>query len=82
MNESEYYAGEFTDADLNALADAGELYLEESGFSMIPTQEELKSLAREGNTLLTADASPLGARPKSRTQFRGYFCFLTVLFVD
>jgi hypothetical protein len=24
MNESEYYAGEFTDTDLNALADAGE----------------------------------------------------------
>jgi hypothetical protein len=24
MNESEYYAGEFTDANLDALADAGE----------------------------------------------------------
>ena len=33
MNESEYYAGEFTDTDLNVLADAGEFYLDESGFS-------------------------------------------------
>jgi hypothetical protein len=34
MNESEYCAGEFTDADLDALADAGEFYLDESGFRL------------------------------------------------
>ena len=55
MNDAQYYASEFTDAELDALADAGEFYLEESGFSMIPTQEELKSLAMEGNTLLFVD---------------------------
>jgi len=32
MSESEYYATEFADADLDALADGGEYYLEESGF--------------------------------------------------
>ena len=40
MNESEYCADEFTDADLNALADAGEFYLGESGFFLMPTQKE------------------------------------------
>ena len=32
MNDAQYYASEFTDAELDALADAGEFYLEESGF--------------------------------------------------
>jgi len=32
MKESEYYTSEFTDADLDALADAGEYYLEDLGF--------------------------------------------------
>ena len=45
MNESEYYTGEFTDADLNALADAGEFYLDESGFFLMPTQKEMQELA-------------------------------------
>jgi hypothetical protein len=31
-DESEYYAGEFNDSDLNALADAGAFYLNESAF--------------------------------------------------
>jgi hypothetical protein len=55
MNESEYYAGEFADADLDALADAGELYLEESGFFLMPTQEEMRELAEAGETLLFID---------------------------
>jgi hypothetical protein len=55
MNESEYYAGEFADADLDALADAGELYLEESGFFLMPTQEEMRELAKAGETLLFID---------------------------
>jgi hypothetical protein len=55
MNESEYYAGEFTDADLNALADAGEVYLDESGFFFMPTQEEMQKLSEMGETLLFID---------------------------
>jgi hypothetical protein len=43
MNEFQYYSGEFTDADLDVLADAGEFYLHESGFFLIPTQKECKS---------------------------------------
>ena len=52
MNESEYYAGEFNDENLNALAEAGEFYLEESGFYAMPTQEEMQNLARMGEYLL------------------------------
>jgi hypothetical protein len=55
MNESEYYAGEFTDSDLNTLADAGELYLDESAFFFMPTQKEMQQLADMGNTLLVVD---------------------------
>ena len=55
MNESEYYAGEFADADLNALADAGEVYLNESGFFFMPTQEEMQKLSEMGETLLFID---------------------------
>jgi hypothetical protein len=52
MNESEYYAGEFSDDTLDALAEAGEIYLEESGFYAMPTQEEMQKLARMGQYLL------------------------------
>jgi len=31
MGELEYYAGEFSDSDLDALAEAGDYYLDESG---------------------------------------------------
>jgi hypothetical protein len=55
MNESEYYAGEFTDADLNALADAGEVSLDESGFFLMPTQEQMQKLSEMGETLLFID---------------------------
>jgi hypothetical protein len=37
MNESENYAGEFSDDKLDTLAEAGEFYLEESGFYLMPT---------------------------------------------
>ena len=46
MKESEYYAGEFTDTDLNAAADVGEFYLDEEGFFLMPTQKEMQNLAR------------------------------------
>jgi len=55
MNESDYYAGEFTDADLDALADAGDFYLDESGFFLMPTQMEMQELAEMGDTLLFID---------------------------
>jgi hypothetical protein len=55
INKARYYASEFTDAEIDALADTAEFYLEESGFSAMPTQDELKSLAMEGNTLLFAE---------------------------
>ena len=55
MNESEYYAGEFTDPDLNALADSGEFHLDESGFFLMPTQKEIRELAQMGNNLLFMD---------------------------
>jgi hypothetical protein len=55
MNESEYYAAEFTNADLNALADAGEYYLDESGFFSMLTQKEMQKLAEMGDTLLFMD---------------------------
>jgi hypothetical protein len=52
MNESEYYAGEFTDDDLNALANAGDTYLDESGFYEMLTQQELWRMEKTGETLL------------------------------
>ena len=52
MNESEYYTVEFGDDALDALAEAGEFYLDESGFYMMPTQEEIQKLARVGQALL------------------------------
>jgi hypothetical protein len=52
MNETEYYAGDFRDDTLDALAEAGEFYLDESGFYEMPTQEEMQNLARIGETLL------------------------------
>jgi hypothetical protein len=52
MNEEEYYATELTDAEIEALADAGEFYLDESGFFLMPTQKEIQQLARMGETLL------------------------------
>ena len=55
MNESEYYAGQFTDTDLNALADAGEFYLDESGFFLMPTQKGMQELTQMGNNLLFMD---------------------------
>jgi hypothetical protein len=55
MSQSEYYATEFSDADLDALADGGEYYLEESGFHKMPTQEEIKEMRRAGEALLFID---------------------------
>ena len=48
MNESEYYASEITDAELDAAADAGEFFLEESGYNYRPTPAELDQMIQEG----------------------------------
>ena len=55
MSESAYYASEFTDADLDALADAGEYYLEDSGFYEMPTQREIEEMRQAGEALLFMD---------------------------
>jgi hypothetical protein len=55
MSESEYYADELTDSDLDALADAGEFYLDESAFFLMPTQKEIQQLAEMGDMLLFMD---------------------------
>lgn len=55
MSESEYYTSEFTDADLDAQADAGEYYLKDSGFYEMPTQEEIKEMRQVGEALLFID---------------------------
>ena len=55
MSESEYYAGEFTDREIEAVADAGDFYLDESGFFLMPTQEEMRKLVDEGIVMLTCE---------------------------
>ena len=55
MNEEEYHATELTDAEIDTLADAGEFYLDESGFFLMPTQKEMQKLARMGEALLFLD---------------------------
>lgn len=55
MSESDYYAGEFTDREINAVADAGDFYLDESGFFLMPTQEEMRKLVDEGIVVLTCE---------------------------
>jgi hypothetical protein len=51
-HEADYYATEFSDADLDAIGDAGDFYLEESGFFYLPSQEKIEQLTREGEELL------------------------------
>ena len=46
MTEEEYWASEMMDSDLDAATDAGEYFLEESGFNMMPTQAEIQQRAR------------------------------------
>jgi hypothetical protein len=55
MNESKYLSGEFTDEFLRAQADAGNYLLDEEGFQYRPTQDDMKKLALEGQSLLFID---------------------------
>ena len=53
--ESNYLSGEFTDEFLHAHADAGDYLLDEEGFQYRPTQDDMKKLALEGQSLLFID---------------------------
>jgi hypothetical protein len=55
MNESNYLTGEFSDDFLHAQADAGEYLLDEEGFRYRLTQDEMKKLALEGQSLIFID---------------------------
>ena len=55
MSESDYYAGEFTNREIDAVANAGDFYLDESSFFLMPTQEGMRKLADEGIVILTCE---------------------------
>ena len=56
MSESEYYAGDVSDAELDAVADAGDYYLEKSGFDQVlPSFEQMQKMAELGEALLLID---------------------------
>ncbi len=55
MSESDYYAGEFNDREIDTVADAGDFYLDRSGFFLMPTQEEMRKLVDEGIVMLTCE---------------------------
>jgi hypothetical protein len=57
MNKINHPSGELTDQFLHAQADAGDRLLEDGGFHYLPTQDEMKKLALEGESLLSADDS-------------------------
>ena len=52
MSELEYYADEIADVDLDAIADSGEFYLNESGFYEMPSLDEMQQMAKMGGALL------------------------------
>jgi hypothetical protein len=52
MDESEYYATEMTDAELDAQADAGEFDLDKQGFYLLPASEEIQTMMEEGEQIL------------------------------
>jgi hypothetical protein len=56
MNEAEYFSSEFTDAELDAQADAGEFFLDESGFFSMPTQAEIQEMVVQGEHYCLSDS--------------------------
>jgi hypothetical protein len=50
--EAEYYASEFSDAQIDTMADAGDFYLKESGFYLMPTKAEIEKMMVEGEGYL------------------------------
>jgi hypothetical protein len=55
MSSEEYYASEFSDDYLDAQADAGDYFLDESGFYFRLNSVEVSELVREGGLLLLCD---------------------------
>jgi hypothetical protein len=55
MSSEEYYASEFSDDYLDAKADAGDYFLEESGFYFRLNSAEVSKLVQEGKILLVRD---------------------------
>jgi hypothetical protein len=55
MSEPNYYAGEFTDTELHALADAGDYYLSEEGWEYRLTSAEISRLMIDGLALLARE---------------------------
>jgi hypothetical protein len=55
MDEINYLSGDFTDKFLHAQADAGDYLLDKQGFQYRLTQDEMKMLALEGQSLLFID---------------------------
>jgi hypothetical protein len=53
MNESDYWAGEISDQDLDNLADAGDYYLDEEGWSFLLTGDQIEKLASNGLLFLS-----------------------------
>jgi hypothetical protein len=51
MTESNYYADEFTDAELHALADAGDYYLSKETWEYRLTPAEISRLMIDGRVL-------------------------------
>ena len=56
MDEINYLLGGFTEKFLHAQADAGDYLLDEQGFEYQLTQDEMKMLALEGQSLLFIDS--------------------------
>jgi hypothetical protein len=52
MNKSEYWAGEISDQDVDNLADAGDYYLDEEGWSFLLTGDQIEKLANNGRRFL------------------------------
>jgi hypothetical protein len=50
--EAKYYASEFTDAQIDTMAAAGDFYLKESGFYLLPTKAEIETMMVEGEGYL------------------------------
>jgi hypothetical protein len=51
VNESDYYATEMTDAELDAHADAGEFYLD-TGVLPAASPEDVQTMMEEGQQML------------------------------
>ena len=56
MNESEYWAAEILDQDVDSLADAGDYYLDEEGWSFRLTDNEIEKLANNGRLFLSLES--------------------------